>query len=170
MDRKDVLSRSSKDDPGTNLYTRGKGANYFILIIDGRVRVTIGRENLVFTCGNFSYFGTEALIYPEEEITKEEISAKSVDKKQSVTYFIPDYNVKIIETTEYLKIKRHVYTAAYKISKMNRAYRTLGTIEAEDENSIRDANEKIKQIIQISMKSADYEEQEKNKPDTTVNK
>lgn len=40
---------------------QGKAADYFILILEGRVEVTMGRENLVFETGPFTYFGMQAL-------------------------------------------------------------------------------------------------------------
>merc|ERR1719510_2155253 len=40
---------------------KGKPINYFILIIEGRVDVNIGREELMFESGPFSYFGIQTL-------------------------------------------------------------------------------------------------------------
>lgn len=36
--------------------------DYFVLILEGRVEVTVGRENLIFESGPFTYFGSQALI------------------------------------------------------------------------------------------------------------
>jgi metal transporter CNNM len=35
--------------------------DYFVLVLEGRVEVTVGRENLVFEAGPFTYFGVQAL-------------------------------------------------------------------------------------------------------------
>lgn len=43
------------------LYTAGEAADYFIMILEGRVQVLCGRESLVFEGGPFSYFGKAAL-------------------------------------------------------------------------------------------------------------
>ena len=43
------------------LVRKGKPINYFILIIEGRVEVNIGREELQFESGPFSYFGIQTL-------------------------------------------------------------------------------------------------------------
>ncbi|CAG2119887.1 unnamed protein product, partial [Medioppia subpectinata] len=43
------------------LYTYGKAADYFILILDGRVRVIIGKEQHSYECGAFQIFGVSAL-------------------------------------------------------------------------------------------------------------
>ena len=43
------------------LMKKGKPVNYFILIVEGRVQVSIGAEELVFEAGPFSYYGIKAL-------------------------------------------------------------------------------------------------------------
>ncbi|XP_042639456.1 metal transporter CNNM4 [Orycteropus afer afer] len=43
------------------LYTRNKPADYFILILQGKVEVEAGKENMKFETGAFSYYGTMAL-------------------------------------------------------------------------------------------------------------
>ncbi|RWS13250.1 metal transporter CNNM4-like protein, partial [Dinothrombium tinctorium] len=43
------------------LYKIGEPADYFILILEGKVRVTIGKEQLVFDCGPFNHFGASVL-------------------------------------------------------------------------------------------------------------
>lgn len=50
-----------RNDPACVIYQRGKPADYFVLVLEGRVEVTIGQENLVFESGPFTYFGTQAL-------------------------------------------------------------------------------------------------------------
>lgn len=44
------------------IYEQGKAADYFVLILEGRVEVTVGQEQLLFECGPFSYFGKQALV------------------------------------------------------------------------------------------------------------
>ena len=41
---------------------QGKPVDFFVLILEGRVEVTVGRENLVFESGPFTHFGTQALM------------------------------------------------------------------------------------------------------------
>uniref|UniRef100_A0A6G1SNQ0 Metal transporter CNNM2 n=1 Tax=Aceria tosichella TaxID=561515 RepID=A0A6G1SNQ0_9ACAR len=43
------------------LYTAGEPVDYFVMILEGRVRVECGKEHLVFEGGPFSYFGKAAL-------------------------------------------------------------------------------------------------------------
>jgi len=51
----------SKNDPHTLIYQQGKPSEYFVLILEGRVEVTVGRENLVYESGPFTHFGLQAL-------------------------------------------------------------------------------------------------------------
>lgn len=51
-----------RTDPNNLIYEQGKAVDYFVIIIEGRVEVTVGRENLIFEGGPFTYFGTQALV------------------------------------------------------------------------------------------------------------
>lgn len=51
----------SRNDPTTVIYEQSKPVDYFVLILEGRVEVTVGRENMMFESGPFTYFGTQAL-------------------------------------------------------------------------------------------------------------
>ncbi|XP_069034357.1 metal transporter CNNM4 isoform X1 [Embiotoca jacksoni] len=46
------------------VYQRGKPVDYFILILQGRVEVEAGNENMKFETGPFSYYGVMALSAP----------------------------------------------------------------------------------------------------------
>lgn len=57
-----VKSRDkARADPATVIYQQGKPVDYFVLILEGRVEVTVGKENLMFESGPFTYFGSQAL-------------------------------------------------------------------------------------------------------------
>ncbi|MEQ2258155.1 Metal transporter cnnm4, partial [Xenotaenia resolanae] len=43
------------------IYQRGKAVDYFILILQGRVEVEAGNENMKFETGPFSYYGVMAI-------------------------------------------------------------------------------------------------------------
>lgn len=44
------------------LYEMGKPADYFIMILEGRVQVSVGKEQLVFEGGPFMCFAIQALV------------------------------------------------------------------------------------------------------------
>lgn len=57
-----VKSREkAKTDPAAIIYQQGKAVDYFVLILEGRVEVTVGKENMMFESGPFTYFGSQAL-------------------------------------------------------------------------------------------------------------
>ena len=45
-----------------NLYEEGKACDHFILILEGRVKIYIGKDKFEFEGGPFKYFGVQALI------------------------------------------------------------------------------------------------------------
>lgn len=58
-----VKSREkARNDPGAVIYQQGKAVDYFVLILEGRVEVTVGKENMMFESGPFTCFGCQALI------------------------------------------------------------------------------------------------------------
>ncbi|KAJ8286746.1 hypothetical protein GJAV_G00042810 [Gymnothorax javanicus] len=56
-----VFNESCKYSPQHYVYQRGKAVDYFILILQGRVEVEAGNENMKFETGPFSYYGVMAL-------------------------------------------------------------------------------------------------------------
>lgn len=56
------IKAREKNNQSLLIYEQGKPADYFVLIVEGRVEVTVGQENLLFECGPFTYFGTQALV------------------------------------------------------------------------------------------------------------
>jgi metal transporter CNNM len=117
---------ASDDTPGNdhsvNLYKEGSPADFFILVIEGRVKVTVGREKLVFVSGPFSYFGTEALKLDQDSLG-------------SPPDFVPDYSVDVIETTTFIKITRSVYLYAYRANEMENSLLRRPGMENSDADS-----------------------------------
>ncbi|XP_054277203.1 unextended protein-like isoform X1 [Macrosteles quadrilineatus] len=124
---------TGKTDPHTIIYQQGKAADYFVLILEGRVEVTMGRENLVFESGPFTYFGMQALTQnvgvgePKQESPTAQ-SAQPLGSLQSVHLetllrytFVPDYTVRAVADTYYLRIKRSFYLAAKRATLMERS-------------------------------------------------
>lgn len=117
----------AKDDPHTIIYQQGKAADYFVLILEGRVEVTCGRENLVFESGPFTYFGQQALTQ-NVGVAESPTSAvqplgslQSVNLESMLRYtFIPDYTVRAVSEVFYLKVKRSFYLAAKRATLMER--------------------------------------------------
>ncbi|CAL8318322.1 unnamed protein product [Lota lota] len=58
---------SDKRSPQHFVYQRGRPVDYFILILQGRVEVEAGNENMKFETGPFSFYGVMALSTPSLE-------------------------------------------------------------------------------------------------------
>ncbi|KAG9353535.1 hypothetical protein JZ751_011651 [Albula glossodonta] len=58
------FNESCKLSPQHYVYQRGKAVDYFILVLQGRVEVEAGNENMKFETGPFSYYGVMALSSP----------------------------------------------------------------------------------------------------------
>ncbi|XP_075419301.1 metal transporter CNNM4 isoform X2 [Tenrec ecaudatus] len=115
------------------LYTRNKPADYFILILQGKVEVEAGKENMKFETGAFSYYGTMALAPGPSERTTSYPSALS--RSASLSYpdrtdvtstsptaaanmqfgssalgqYTSDFSVRALTDLQYIKITRQQY-------------------------------------------------------------
>jgi len=63
---------------------QGKPAEYFILILEGRVEVTVGKEKLSYESGAFTTFGKDFLM--QEAESNKTLAVKFL-KKISVDYY-----------------------------------------------------------------------------------
>ena len=119
---KNVLNRLIKQDvvvelslaeevnrPHVFLYKKGVMADYFVLILEGKVEVSIGQEEFTFDEGSFSCFGTKALV----------CSAAGAMPRGVPQYF-PDYTVRAVSDLLYMKIPRAVYRQAVQATLMER--------------------------------------------------
>ncbi|XP_073996529.1 unextended protein-like [Rhodnius prolixus] len=141
-----MKDKTKKMEPFTIIYEQGKPVDYFVLILEGRVEVTVGRENLIFESGPFTYFGSQALI-PNvgvaESPTATVGSSQPLGSLQSVnidsklrTTFVPDYGVRAVTEVSYMKVKRSMYLAAKRATLMEWSKKeesTAGTDAFDDE-------------------------------------
>ncbi|XP_045597380.1 unextended protein [Procambarus clarkii] len=133
----------SKTDQHTFIYTQGKPVDFFVLILEGHVEVTIGRENLTFESGPFTYFGLAALSQAQTigespsastQLSKGSMvgSVQSLDSTKFT--FLPDYSVRAITEVMYLKIRNTHYIAARRAYLLEQAQREpLGGENFENE-------------------------------------
>ncbi|CAL1265152.1 unnamed protein product [Larinioides sclopetarius] len=126
-------SKQNKDGynaPCSTLYQAGRPADYFVLILEGRCRVTVCKENLVFETGPFSHFGIPAITVnttagdTSSQSHLQSLSSISISPENPVLKtFIPDYTVVTITETLYMKIHWAVYLAAYRATLMERHHK-----------------------------------------------
>lgn len=118
-----------RNDPEMLIYQQGKAVDYFVLILEGRVEVTVGRENMIFESGPFTYFGVQALVQnlsvvdsPTAPSTLGSLQSLNMDAMLRHT-FQPDYSVRAGTDVLYMKIKRSLYLAAKRATLMERSQR-----------------------------------------------
>ncbi|XP_061782651.1 metal transporter CNNM4 isoform X2 [Nerophis lumbriciformis] len=122
---------NDKRTPQHFLYQRGKPVDYFVLILQGRVEVEAGNENMKFETGPFSFYGVMALSMPSLEfrspshggnlnrsasISCGERGAESSSIGGSNTQisgtpfqYIPDFCVRALTDLQFVKITRSQY-------------------------------------------------------------
>ncbi|XP_002154156.2 metal transporter CNNM4 [Hydra vulgaris] len=122
------------------LYQKGKPCDYFSLILQGRVEVNVGDEDITFEGGPFTIFGVKALTC---EINQQ---------------FIPDYSVKVIGNVQLFKVNNLLYKSSLKASKLERENRVSDILlEYDDINN--------SSVPQISYKEPENENCIQNKKD-----
>ena len=99
------------------LYKKGVIGEFFTLIIQGKVEVIIGQEELTFEEGPFAFFGAKALVSS---------LSMSNPNVRAVGQYIPDYSVRVIADVMFLKIPKGMYKQAVRASLMERQQGTDG--------------------------------------------
>ncbi|XP_069548720.1 metal transporter CNNM1 [Brachyistius frenatus] len=122
----------NKHAPQHYLFQRNKPVDYFILILQGRVEVEIGKEALRFENGAFSYYGMPALIPPLP--TGQRYSSRGSGLNQSDSLlsggsvgqltagggvYLPDYSVRQLTDLQIIKITRNHYQNALTATRMD---------------------------------------------------
>lgn len=115
------------------IFQQNKPVDFFVLILEGRVEVTVGRENLMFESGPFTHFGLQALVQnvgfdsPQQHPVP---SSQVIGSLQSLNIdamlrhtFTPDYSVRALTDVMYLAIKRSLYLAAKRATLMEQSRR-----------------------------------------------
>ncbi|XP_055017378.1 metal transporter CNNM4 [Boleophthalmus pectinirostris] len=124
------------------VYQRGKAVDYFVLILQGRVEVEAGNENMKFESGPFSYYGVMALSAPALEFRSPShisglnrtASLSGADRTESlsisgsnsqlnnslpVQQYIPDFNVRALTDLQFVKVTRAQYQNGLMASRLD---------------------------------------------------
>ncbi|XP_038501636.1 metal transporter CNNM3 isoform X2 [Canis lupus familiaris] len=102
------------------LYQRSQPVDYFILILQGRVEVEIGKEGLKFENGAFTYYGVSALTAPSSVHQSPVSSLQSVHHDLQpepadgarLSAYCPDYTVRALSDLQLIKVTRLQYLNA----------------------------------------------------------
>ncbi|XP_059138070.1 metal transporter CNNM3 isoform X2 [Peromyscus eremicus] len=102
------------------LYQRSQPVDYFILILQGRVEVEIGKEGLRFENGAFTYYGVSALAAPSSahqspvssrQLIRHDPQPEPPESTRPSAY-CPDYTVRALSDLQLIKITRLQYLNA----------------------------------------------------------
>ncbi|XP_041088207.1 metal transporter CNNM3-like isoform X2 [Polyodon spathula] len=102
------------------LYNRNHPVDYFILILQGRVEVEIGKEGLKFENGAFTYYGVSALTSPSSEHQSPVSTLHQFDFGDSPpSLYCPDYTVRALTDLQFVKVTRLQYSNALTASRVH---------------------------------------------------
>ncbi|XP_029999764.1 metal transporter CNNM4 [Sphaeramia orbicularis] len=136
------FNESDKRSHHHYVYQRGKPVDYFVLILQGRVEVEAGNENMKFETGPFSYYGVMALSAPTLEFRSPShlsglnrtASLSGADRTESLSVsgsnsqlnnsiplqqYIPDFYVRALSDLQFVKITRAQYQNGLMASRLD---------------------------------------------------
>ncbi|XP_019720227.1 metal transporter CNNM1 [Hippocampus comes] len=125
------------------LFQRNKPVDYFVLILQGRVEVEVGKEALRFENGAFSYYGMPALIPPlpighrynsrSSGLNQSDslLSGGSIGQLSAGGLYLPDYSVRQLTDLQIIKIIRTHYQNALTATRMDSSPQTPDPVDAD---------------------------------------
>ncbi|OCT89971.1 metal transporter CNNM4 isoform X2 [Xenopus laevis] len=124
------------------LYQRSKTADYFILVLQGKVEVEAGKENMKFESGAFSYYGVMAINTPSATELRSPSHMSSLNRSISLSchersdsisstisgsntqlsaqaQYMADFSVRALSDLQFVKITREQYQGALMSSRLD---------------------------------------------------
>ncbi|XP_072310368.1 metal transporter CNNM3-like isoform X2 [Eucyclogobius newberryi] len=119
---------SNRLSPSHYLYTRNHPVDYFILLLQGRVEVEIGKEGLKFENGAFTYYGVSALTLPSS-VHQSPVSTQRQSPRDpfdpgeatSPSSYCPDYTVRALTDLQLIRVTRLQYLNALMASRVGQS-------------------------------------------------
>ncbi|KAM8854138.1 metal transporter CNNM3 isoform 2-T2 [Synchiropus picturatus] len=119
---------SNRLSPAHYLYTRNHPVDYFILLLQGRVEVEIGKEGLKFENGAFTYYGVSALTLPSS-VHQSPVSTQRQSPRDpfesgeatSPSSYCPDYTVRALTDLQLIRVTRLQYLNALMASRVGQS-------------------------------------------------
>uniref|UniRef100_A0A3Q1H9H1 Metal transporter n=2 Tax=Anabas testudineus TaxID=64144 RepID=A0A3Q1H9H1_ANATE len=135
----------NKHAPQHYLFQRNKPVDYFVLILQGRVEVEIGKEALRFENGAFSYYGMPALIPPLPIGQRYSSRGSGLNQSDSLLsggsvgqlttggggVYLPDYSVRQLTDLQIIKITRNHYQNALTATRMDSSPQTPDPVDPD---------------------------------------
>ncbi|NXL40175.1 CNNM4 protein, partial [Glaucidium brasilianum] len=138
------FDEENKKSPHHFLYCKNKAADYFILILQGKVEVEAGKECMKFEMGAFSYYGVMALSPPPVSEVRSPSHVSSLNRSASLSYhersdsissptsgsnnqlnastgaqYVADFSVRALTDLQFVKITRQEYQNGLMASRMD---------------------------------------------------
>uniref|UniRef100_A0A096M376 Metal transporter n=1 Tax=Poecilia formosa TaxID=48698 RepID=A0A096M376_POEFO len=119
------FDHNNRLSPSHYLYTRNHPVDYFILLLQGRVEVEIGKEGLKFENGAFTYYGVSALTLPSSAVHQSPVSTQRHSPRDpfesadttSPSSYCPDYTVRALTDLQLIRVTRLQYLNALMASR-----------------------------------------------------
>ncbi|KAL3050320.1 hypothetical protein OYC64_012370 [Pagothenia borchgrevinki] len=134
----------NKHAPQHYLFTRNKPVDYFVLVLQGRVEVEIGKEALHFENGAFSHYGMPAVIMPLPIGRRYSSRGSGLNQSESLLsggsagqlttgggVYLPDYSVRQLTDLQIIKITRNHYQNALTATRMDSSPQTPDPLDPD---------------------------------------
>ncbi|KAM6902947.1 metal transporter CNNM3 isoform 1-T1 [Xenentodon cancila] len=122
------FDHNNRLSPSHYLYTRNQPVDYFILLLQGRVEVEIGKEGLKFENGAFTYYGVSALTLPssvhQSPVSTQRNSPRDPFESAEATSpssYCPDYTVRALTDLQLIRVTRLQYLNALRASRVGQS-------------------------------------------------
>ncbi|XP_050793388.1 metal transporter CNNM3 isoform X5 [Gopherus flavomarginatus] len=131
------FNESDRLAPEHYLYQRNQPVNYFVLVLQGRVEVEIGKEGLKFENGAFTYYGVSALMAPSS-VHQSPVSTLRPNRREqpldcsegsSYSTYCPDYTVRALTDLQFIKVTRLQYLNALMASRIQPSPQSPDSLE-----------------------------------------
>lgn len=141
------------------LYSKDEPSGRYILVLEGRVQVTIGQGGMMFEAGPWHHFGSEILtklVDGAATLSRSTsiIGTQDLSSRRPDLMFTPDYSAVIKENCTYLEITVGAYINAYKSTLMQREKLKDESPYASRASSIYQSNQSINEPVPITDPSA----------------
>ncbi|KAK1791632.1 hypothetical protein P4O66_013634 [Electrophorus voltai] len=131
------FDEKNKKSPKHYLYQRNKPVDYFVLILQGRVEVEIGKEGLRFENGPFTYYGMPAIMTVLPAVHRSPSRSSGLNHSDTTIHggslgqlsvgggaYLPDYSVRQVTDLQIIKVTRNHYQNALTATRMDSSPQT----------------------------------------------
>ncbi|TSK22789.1 Metal transporter CNNM1 [Bagarius yarrelli] len=131
------FDEKNKKSPKHYLYQRNKPVDSFVLILQGRVEVEIGKEALKFENGPFTYYGMPAIMTVLPTVHRSPSRSSGLNHSDTTIHagslsqlsigggaYLPDYSVRQLTDLQIIKVTRNHYQNALTATRMDSSPQT----------------------------------------------